>query len=250
MAPAGNTTGGWRARAKRAVVFLAIVWGVAGSFILFELIALHGTDLALGIPALERFTMSAAVTSSTSCAAPTGEHSRAADSQLTPAQVRSFAWLMGLNTGRDAVVRQWVDSDVQQPNQYEQAAATSAGFLSVPAPDRFVPRRVAEAHREFIPFVESSDRQTARQLAMTYGPAACETYKLGALWGYAAVVRPMVPGERGLFAPEIRHHATRIALPEDLWTPLAGVTPTDSTREAISEQNAALSRAILEHLQR
>ena len=94
---------------------------------------------------------------------------------------------------------------------------TLANTLGVPVPQPFVPRQLADANTEFIEFVESDANETARALARKHSSEACHLFKLGACWGYANAVRPFVPGERAIFAAEIRHHAR-----ERLPTPSCG----------------------------
>ena len=124
---------------------------------------------------------------------------------------------------------------------------TLACHLRVPPPQTFVPRHVADANTEFIAFVESSSNATARELSSTYSSDACHVFKLGALWGYASLVRPSLPGERAIFAAEIRHHA-KDALPEILWQPLTERPASSASAEQIVRADAASTERLTRHL--
>jgi hypothetical protein len=234
---------------RRAATFVAIVWAIAGSLILMELLTLRGMELLLAYPVFDRVTLSNAARDSVSCEAPPVEVAPAPGS-LSPAEVRFAVWLLGLNTGRDAVVRNQDDPNVAMLAELEAGAAQIATLLDVPAPEPFVAQRLAGALSEFVTYIESSDRTTAVGLARRHGAKACELYKLGALWGYATVTRTVTQGERGVFAVEIRHHARRLDLPEALWSPLTRRTPADQTSEALADEGQALTNAIIEYLQR
>jgi hypothetical protein len=234
---------------RRAATFVAIVWAIAGSLILMELLTLRGMELLLAYPAFDRVTLSSATRGSTSCAAPPVEDAPAPPS-LSPAEARFAVWLLGLNTGRDAITRNQDDPNAVMLAEFEAGAREIAGFLDVPAPDPFVAQRLAAALSEFVTYIESSDRVTAVELARRHGGNACELYKLGALWGYATVMRTVTQGERGVFAVEIRHHARTLGLPEPLWSPLTRRTPADQTSEALAAEGQALTDAMLEYLQR
>ena len=146
---------------------------------------------------------------------------------------------------RYALARQhaWVDPSTLA--QVLEEVETLAHMLSVPPPQPFVPRQIANANTEFIAFVESS--ATSRALTSAHSPEACHLFKLGALWGYASMVRPSLPGERAIFAAEIRHHA-RGMLPEELWQPMIEGTKASASREEISRADAALTEGLTKYL--
>jgi hypothetical protein len=243
----GRPAAGWRTRLQRGALFVAVVWAVVGSFVLFEVAALTGFNLAMGSARFDTVTLSNATAQSTSCAGSSSGEPRQISS-LTAPDVRVAIWLLGLNTGRDAVVRHAISPDAATIASLEDSARQIAGVLGVTPPDRFVPRRVAEAYRDFVTYLESSDRDTARELATRHGPAACELYKFAALWGYASLVRAALPGERSVFPAELRHHAEALALPEDLYRPLTERTPAESADEIV-ETSIELTDAMTAYLQ-
>lgn len=238
----------WSSRVKKAAVFIAIVWTVAGSLVIFELVALRGVDTALAHPAFDGVTLANATEESVSCRLTSDERARAA--ALTSANEKVAIWLLGLNTGRDAVARQWNDPDPATLDSLDQSSRQLAEALGVAAPDRFRPHRLAEANTEFIAYVESSAHHTARQLALRYTGDACELYKLGAFWGYSTLVRAALSGERAVFGPEIRHHAAAFGLPEPLYLPVTLRTPADRSGEQLAEESMAFTQAVTAHLSR
>ena len=230
------------ARLKRAAVFVAIVWGVAASYVAFEVAAIRATNLALAYPGVfEGVLLPKVVSESTSCQAALAEGGGERD--LAAARAGSFA--LGVAVGHEAVFRQWARSN---PGLIEPLAADvqkAAAGLGVSSPGSFVPQRLAEANQEFIGWIEADDRGTARQLAGRYAPEACHAYKLGAAWGYSEVVRMALPSHRAAFAVEIRYYAQQIPIPEALWTPMLEPSsfPAGSA-ELESEMDAARGRIV------
>ena len=240
----------FQSRVRNAIAFVAIVWGVAATFVAFEVVSLSAVDLALSYPALfGNLMLSRTVTESTSCATAGTETRPQPPATLSDADVSAGAWWLGLGFGRDAVFRQYAGSPRELLDQLVAARAALAGRLSVPPPEPFTPAQIANANTEFVAFIEQgSATETARQLAATYSARACELFKLGALWGYSEIVRPALPGERAVFGMEIRHHATRAGVPEPLWRPMLQPTPTDAKREDIIAATEILTKNVTTYL--
>lgn len=238
--------GFFHSRLGRVLLFVAIVWSVAGSFIAIEIAALGGMDVLMSKPALSGgLVLSNATRDSKTCSPAPGE--RAVPVETNPAEVRVAAWVLGLKIGRDALARQYASVD---PNTLAQAlkdVETLANMLSVPPPQAFVPRQVANANSEFVAFVESNSNETARSLALEHSSEACHLFKLGVLWGYASLVRPSLPGERSIFAAEIRYHA-QDALPDRLWQPMTERTPSNASGQEIFRADAALTEGLTQYL--
>lgn len=230
------------------VAFVSIVWGVAATFIVFEVVSLRGLDLVMAYPAVfGNIALSQAVTQSTSCVV------AASDTRQPPAASsvsngRTGAWLLGLSLGRDAVFRQYAESD--SPFLAELAAGSSdmAERLGVPPPAVFRSGQIANANTEFVAFVEQDAGETAHRLAENVSPQACELFKLGALWGYSEMVRPSLPGEHAVFAMEIRYHALRADVPEPLWSPMLQRTPANSKPEEVLTQMTTLTGGVTTYL--
>ena len=83
---------------------------------------------------------------------------------------------------------------------------------------------------------------------MTFSPHACELFKLGALWGYSEMIRPSLPGERAVFAMEIRHHALRADVPEPLWSPMLQRVPADAKSDDVIAQMTTLTNGVTTYL--
>jgi hypothetical protein len=238
-------------RRGRAIAFVGIVWAVAGSFIALELAARRGLEVILARPDLApSLALSRTTRESRTCAVQAGERAAVPGQTPSPAAVQFSTWRMGLTVGRDALTRQYASADRGALAQARAEAKAIARGLGVPTPAVFTPHRMAQATTEFIAFVEDDPSGTARQLATGHSPRACHLYKLGALWGYASLVRPSLAGERPIFAAEIRHHALEAGLPPALWTPMVERTPRGATASAIAEASTALTQRVTDALQR
>ena len=236
-------------RIRKAVAFVAIVWGVAATFVAFEIVSLRGMDLALSYPSVfGGIALSPVVTKSTSCVVVSGNTREQPPSTADVSTGRAGAWLLGLNLGRDAVFRQYAEPDSTFLAELAEGLRALAERLGVPPPAVFRPRQMANANTEFVAFVEHDAGETAHRLAEHVSPNACELFKLGALWGYSEMVRPSLPGERAVFAMEIRHHALRAGVPEPLWNPMLQRTPANATADEVISQMTALTQGVTTYL--
>src|SRR5688500_975025 len=233
-------------RVRHAIVFVAMVWGVAATFVAFEVVSLGAIDLALSYPAVfGDLMLSRTVTKSTSCVVAAGSERPRPSAVISEADARVGPWVLGLSLGRDAVFRQYAASNRQVLDQLAQGRDDLAARLSVRAPEPFTREQVANAKPEFVASVEQGGAaETAQQLAATHSPRACELFKLGAVWGYSEMVRPFLPGERAVFGTEIRHYARRTDLPEPLWNPMLQVAATDAKREDSITSTEAMADGI------
>jgi hypothetical protein len=228
-----------RARLRRGLAFLAIVWGVAATFVLFERLALSGVNLLESSPALLGDAMlSPATTGATSCTAAATDTDRpAADGDAVRA-AGVHAWQLGLAVGIDAAARQRTTIGAAALQRSLQGIAAAAGQLQVAPPRPFVPEHVLNAHREFVTFVEADTAETAHQIATRYATRICLQYKLGAYWGYSAMNRPVLRGERATHALEIRYYAQKVGLPAPLWQPMFEPSPERSADQTITDTDA------------
>jgi hypothetical protein len=198
-------------------MFVAIVWGVAASYVAFEVAALRAMNLALAYPGLfGGVVLPKVVSESTSCEATPSE----GRGERTTSAGRAGAFALGVSVGHEAVFRQWARSNPALIEPLDAEVQKTAASLGVASPGSFVPQRLAEANQEFIGWIEADDRSTARQLAGRYGPEACHAYKLGAAWGYSEVVRMALPSYRAVFGVEIRYYARQIPIPDELVAPM------------------------------
>lgn len=245
--PAGSPR---RTRLESAVTFVVIVWLVAGSFAAFEIAAIRGMDIALAYPSLfGRVLLSDALQESTACVVGPGERGdrRPAPATLPP---RALGWSLGIQLGQDAVARQWsgIDPDVLEASARD--IGELAAQLGVPGPRPFVPMRKAEALGEFSDLLERDPQGTAHRLAVLYAPEACESFKLGAYWGYSALLRSVVPDGRAAYSVQIHHYAQRLGIPETLWQPMIARPPGNPTRKAAGADAERWTEAMRAYLER
>ena len=237
-------------RVRHAIAFVAIVWGVAATFLVFEIISLRGMDVVSSFPDLfGDVTLSPAVKQSTSC---TARGVNGTGGPRPPAaglrDARVNAWLLGVTLGRDAVFRQYAAANAQSLEQTAASLRALAGDLGVPAPSVFRPNQIANANTEFVAFVEDNGNETARRLAEIVSPHTCELFKLAAFWGYSEVVRLSLPAERAVFAIEIRHHAPRAEVPEALWSPMLQRLPADAQAKDVVAEMTRLTNGVASYL--
>jgi hypothetical protein len=243
-------TSRWATRLKHSAAFVAIVWGVALTFVGFDLLALMGVDLAIANRDLTgNMMMSSATAQSKSCIVQPEETAGASGilqgQNATDLQTR--AWLLGLGLGRDAVIRQYTPPESQGLAEFKTILDQVAGDLGVPAPGVFVPEYIANANTEFVVFVETDNQGTAHRLAVNYAPRVCQIYKLGALWGYSSVVRGALAGERAVFSLEIQHYARETGVPDPLWRPMLERTPAEATPSELQSDTASLTEGVTKY---
>jgi hypothetical protein len=236
-------------RFRNVVAFVAIVWGVATTFVAFDMVALGSVDLALSYPSLfGDIALSRTVTQSTSCEVRPGDSPERRAPAVNAGEAHVGAWLLGLSLGRDALLRQYAGANVQALDELGAGRSALADRLAVAAPAVFRVEQMANANIEFVAFVEQDPGGTAHGLAVTRSPQACELFKLGALWGYSEMIRPALPGERAVFAMEIRHHARRAEVPEPLWSPMMQRVPADAKSEDVIAQMTPLTNGVTTYL--
>jgi hypothetical protein len=236
-------------RLRNLVVFVTIVWGVAATFVAFELVSLSAGDLASSYPAVfGNLALSRTVTQSTSCTLAAGETPVAHSATVSPTDARVGAWFLGVGLGRDAVLRQFARANTQALGELVGALNSLADRLGVPPPAVFRPDLIANANIEFVTFIEQDAGQTSHRLALLVSPQACELFKLGAFWGYSDMRRPTLPGERAVFAMEIRYHAQRAEIPEPLWIPMLQRIPANAKPDEVTAQMTALTNGVATYL--
>jgi hypothetical protein len=97
-------SGFFHSRPGRVLLFIAIVWSVAGSFIAIEIAALGGMGWFMVRPEMAgNLVLSNATRDSRTCTAEAGE--QAAPAAASTVEVRTAAWLMGLQIGGHALAR-------------------------------------------------------------------------------------------------------------------------------------------------
>jgi hypothetical protein len=230
-------------RVGRALLFVAVVWTVAGSYIAIQIALEQGLDFALSHPSESSdFALATATRTSLTCSVDRGDNTPTAtpDDRLT-------AWMLGMKVGRDAIARQYSSVDPNTLSAGRKDIQTLANMAGVPAPSPFAPAHAVSANTDFLAYLESEANTTSRALARSHAPEACHLFKLAALWGYATMVRPALPGERNIFSAEIRHHADGL-LPPELWNAMAQPTSSSASADAIFRGDAATTQRIIAYL--
>ena len=248
-------------RLKKIAAFVAIVWSVAGSFVLFDIVASSGMDrLAGAFENANALTLPAEVRQSATCS--DSNDGGARDRALSPAALAT-AWSLGVQVGArarwtemladaaqsqsDPQRRAWLAAVRRMVQQTDAEVGRLAASLSVPRPTTFPERNSATAPREFVTLVESDAQTTAHALARTHTPRACEAYKMGEYWGYSMMMRDVLAGERNVFAAEISHYARQLQVPDTLWRSMIARTPSNATTEQLSRETIALTDAVTQH---
>jgi hypothetical protein len=234
---------------RRAAAFVALVWGVAATFIAFELVAARGLELALGYPRLfGPLLLARSTRDSTACVVAAGEAPRTKNAALSAADARAASWMLGVRVGHDAQARMATTVTRDVLDKSAEAVAQLSSLLGAPAPAAFAPVRIINSNTEFRERIDRDPESTAHTLAVNYSPESCQLYKLGAIWGYATLSRFALRGERAPFAVEIHHYATRAGLPEEVWHPMIERIPAASTPEEINQQSQAITERMTDHL--
>ena len=245
-------------RAKRVGAFLAIVWGVAASFAMFDVLFRAGASRLIEAGGVfEALAPLSALESSEVCLAePTGANGGV---RRASPEIRSRAWILGVQMGLHARAALVVAENAQTASGERSSAALAAqrravdgaaaelerlaADLNVPRPAAFTPANPATVIIEFVPFVEGPDNNTGGALASGYGRDACELYKMGEYWGFSVLVRAALPGEPNIFAREIGYYARRVEVPESIWQPMVARTPSNASSDALAtEADAATGR--------
>ena len=233
---------------KKVLAFVAIVWGVAASFIIVERGFLAATDLAQAYPQLfGSLLLSRATQESRACEVGPQEHADHATGDLNPSDVRVWSWMLGLRVGEEAQARQ-AKSDASGLATARADVAAFASRLHAPVPDAFGAKRLAEANTEFASSIETDPHGTAHALAVSYSAQACRLYKLGALWGYALLPRAALPGEASIYAQEIRLYSTQVGLPDMLSQSMLERTPADAAPVDLYKQGMTLTDQVTRYL--
>lgn len=233
-------------RLKNAVLFVAIVWALAASFVAFELLSLSFTDAIVANP--ERagdLALSRATQQSTACKVGPDEATGQAG-PLAATEAKADAWMLGVHFGSDT--QSGKPSGDRTASQFVSEVERLAEKLAVPAPGRFTARQIANAHDEFVSYVEADAGGTAHRLAVRYSPEACQIYKLGAFWGYTMWIRVGLPGTASAMAIPINYYGRQVGLPEPLRTAMITPAPADGSRSDRAAEAIALTDAVMKHL--
>jgi hypothetical protein len=231
-------------RLKRAAAFVAIVWGVAATFVGVDIVSPLAFELLAANPLFRRFA-TADLAASRSCLVEPDLASQDVDRRPLG---RDGAFTLGVLVGRHGVFRQYAASNPGALAPLVAEVDQAARELGVTAPAPFVPRQLANANTEFVAWVEADNDRTARQIAARYSPQACHAYKLGAVWGYREVLRLSVPADTTAFAVQIRYYAKQIPVPEELWRSMLHPSSAAAGSAELEAEGNAVTAAVLSFL--
>jgi hypothetical protein len=232
-------------RLKRIAAFVAIVWGVAATFIGFEIVATSAFDFVAANPLSDRF-VTANLRASRSCVVEPELASQDAGQRTMPG--RDGAFMLGVLVGRHAAFAPYATSNPGVIAPLVAAVEQAATELGIATPTPFAPRQVANANTEFGAWLEADDNRTTRQIAARYSPQACHAYKLGAVWGYREVMRLSLPSDTTAFGVEIRYYAGQIPVPEELWRSMLRPSALAAGSDELEAEGNAVTAAVLSFL--
>lgn len=206
-------------RLARGLLFLGIVWSIAGAFLilqnglstLIDQVLLRGwvsPDLAVNSKLREE--------AARRCAVP--DAARTAIDAATLQRARTAAYQMGKHFGMAAVARSsgTVQPELLGPILLE--VRRQAVALGVPPPELPAIRHMATELGEFTDDLEADRQCTASRLASRYTAAHGEIYRFGTVIGYAM---PSCARDRcAAFGVHIRRYGQAAGLPEQLWLPM------------------------------
>jgi hypothetical protein len=202
--------------AGRGLLFVGIVWSIAGAFLVLHfgqpelldrLIQARWIPPELSIPLIEP---------AASCT------SRGANTLPDPAvklsdpaeirEVRYASWRLGINLGFAADFSNFKAGRVAP---FMQEAETLAAALPKI-------QHLGSALHEFAVYLESDPQCVATRLTSRYGPSYGYLYKSGAVIGHATLYRAqgMTP-----FVPQIQSYGQLAGIPQELWLPMTQGTP-------------------------
>lgn len=234
-------------RLARGLLFLGIVWSIAGGFLLL----LNGLPMLTDL-VLKRGWLSPEIAIDNRLR----EEAARRCAQLDTARIaldgaalqraRYAAYQMGKHFGTAAVAR---SSGAVQPELLDpllQEVKRQAMALGVPSPDLLPIRHMATELGEFMDDLEADRQCTATRLAGRYTPAHGEIYRFGSVVGYAL---PACARDRcAAFGVHIRRYGEAAGLPEHLWLSMTQRSLADVPGPTVREKAFRIVLALDEHI--
>ena len=217
-------------RVGRALLFLAVVWSIAGAFLALQLglPELLGLAVSRGWVGAELVMPTPVTTDTASCsqdgAGLTQWPSMSASDPDVMAELRYATWVLGQRLGFAAGM---VDAGLppERLDPLLDEIATAARRLGLAPPRLPEIRSVANALHEFAVYVEADPECVAAGLTARYGPRLGHLYKFGAVIGHAIPYR--ANGIGAAFAPQIAVYGAGAGIPRDLWLPMTSESLED-----------------------
>src|SRR6187401_1796666 len=133
-------------RLKRAAIFVAIVWALAASFVVYEQLSLSIANAIVSNPESSDLALAQATQQSTACIVGPQEAAGQSGSRATP-EASADAWMLGVNFGSDT--QSGKPSRNHTPAEPVSEVERLAAKLAVPTPARFSARQIANEYQEF-----------------------------------------------------------------------------------------------------
>jgi hypothetical protein len=209
-------------RLARGLLFLAVVWSVAGAFVGLHLGApnlLHLLVREGWIDAQRVMPDYAEVRTAKAC--PSDEAAGAADTAMADPverrQVRYAIWRLGQEFGFAAAMAA-SGTRIEELAPFFQEVRSIAAALALPAPTLPTTWRPSSAASEFVLHLETDPDCVVGRLTARFGADQADLYKLSVLIGYATPYA--AAGAGGIVTPYLLLYGPRAGVPEHLWSPL------------------------------
>jgi hypothetical protein len=238
------------ARLLRGMLFLAIVWPIAGAFLALE----------VGIPWLQESALKVGLipdelampgTLRGAGAAPCadarvesgGARTSAPIDPSTLHQARYLTWQLGRDLGFAAAVAGTASDE--QIQSLQRGLATLAEAIAVPAPLPPKIQHLANALHEFEVYLEQDPQCVAARLTSKYEPSFGYLYKFGAVIGHSIPFR--VNNIGAVFEPQIRRYGQLAGIPEALWLPMTQDWPDNLTMADAQQKTYGILARLDQH---
>jgi hypothetical protein len=242
--------GQFLARLLRGMLFLAIVWSIAGAFLTLE----------VGIPWLQENALKVGLipdelvmpgTLRSDGAAPCadagaesgGARTSAPIDRSTLHQARYLTWRLGRDLGF-AVAVAGAASD-EQIQSLQRGLTTLAQAIEVPAPLPPKIHHLANALHEFEVYLEQDPQCVAVRLTSKYEPSFGYLYKFGAVIGHSIPFR--INNIGAVFEPQIRRYGQLAGIPEALWLPMTQDWPDNPNRADAQQKTYSILTRLDQH---
>jgi len=208
-------------RARRILVFLAVVWSIGAAFLALEasMVELSWFSSSKALPAnlvLPKQSQAAFV----HCQDVVKNLPPSAQNANLDAQAWYLAWRLGYMLGSaDGSLTSGAANRAAAENVLRQSLqATSAlGIPPLVLPEH---GRSAYALREFSVFLEEDTPCVAAALQFRHSPRYAALFKFGATVGFGSVYRRLAPQLNDVLAPQLRVYGSAAGIPADLYNPL------------------------------
>ena len=212
----------WSAtRLWRGLLFLGIVWSIAGAFLVLQNVLPELFVRAVGTGWIApELTVNRSLKEEAAlrCNDDAGE-TRVVTDPAALQSARYMAFRMGTGFGVAAGTASMREGRAESAAPLLNQVRAQAEALGVPPPELPAIRHLASALVEFSDELEADRQCTAFLLARRYTPIHSDIFRFGSVVGYAALL--CVNDACGAHGSEIRRYGQAADLPQRLWLPLA-----------------------------